>query len=442
MTFAAFQLMFGKFYTFFSIKTVFLISIAIFELGSLVCATAPSSNAFIVGRAFAGLGSAGINAGFIIILAASLPLERRPIFVSSYSGMYGVAAVVAPLLGGAFTTKLTWRWCFYINLPIGGSAILATASFFHTPSKPDTSPLTFREMLDQMDIPGTAVLLPSVVILLLVLQWGGTVYPWRSATIISLLVVLGLAVAGFVSLQVWRQDKAIIPPRIIKQRSVLYSSIYVFAAGGVLHLFQYYVSVLVIPESGTRILPLTLGTVIFSLVAGFGVSRMGYYTPFMIFGAALLLVGASLTTRLHPAAPTAEWFVYQLVIGAGAGLGIQQAHTAAQNVLAASDVPTGAVILIFSQIICSTIWLSVGQNVLTSELSHGLQGFVPNLTPETLLSLGATGLRNLSGTEQLGALLTTYNYSLTRVFIVTVGLSTIALVASAGMEWRSVKGKV
>ncbi|KAI0843816.1 major facilitator superfamily domain-containing protein [Daldinia vernicosa] len=135
MTSAAFQLVYGNLFLFYSIKLIFLISIAIFELGSLLCAVASTSIAFIVGRACAGLGSAGINAGFIIILAASLPLERRPLFVSSYSGMYGIASVVAPLLGGAFTTTATWRWCFYINFPLGGSAILAMMLFLQPHGK-------------------------------------------------------------------------------------------------------------------------------------------------------------------------------------------------------------------------------------------------------------------------------------------------------------------
>jgi len=125
----------GAKFTFYPIKTVFISSIAIFEAGSLVCAVAPLSVVFIAGHAIAGLGCAGINAGFIIILAACLPLERRPIFVSSYSAMYGIASAIAPLLGGAFTTHLTWRWCFYVNLPIGAAAMVLAALCLQTPSR-------------------------------------------------------------------------------------------------------------------------------------------------------------------------------------------------------------------------------------------------------------------------------------------------------------------
>lgn len=117
LTTCAFQLLFGKFYGNFNVKWVFLTALALFELGSLICGAAPNSVALIVGRAIAGLGSAGIFSGAQIICAYTVPLEKRAIYTGLIGGTYGLASVIGPLLGGAFTEHVSWRWCFYINLP-------------------------------------------------------------------------------------------------------------------------------------------------------------------------------------------------------------------------------------------------------------------------------------------------------------------------------------
>jgi MFS family permease len=244
LTTCAFQLIFGKLYTFYSLKWIYLCALGIFELGSLICGISPSSTALIVGRAVAGVGSAGIFSGAILIVSRTVPLHQRPVYTGVIGGMYGIASVAGPLMGGAFTDSphLTWRWCFYINLPFGFVTALFLIFFFKSPKRVKAAKIGFWKQLDQMDLPGTAFFFPGVICLLLALQWGGTKYPWNSGHIIALLVVSGLLIIGFIIVQIVRGEKATVPPRVFKNRNIWSTASYAAFIGGAFFVTLFYVS--------------------------------------------------------------------------------------------------------------------------------------------------------------------------------------------------------
>ncbi|KAI1134501.1 putative efflux pump [Hypoxylon sp. FL0543] len=448
LTTAALQLLFGKFYTFLSIKWVYLTAIGIFELGSLICGVAQNSVTLIIGRAVAGLGSAGIMSGALLILAHSVPLAKRPMYTGLVSAMYGIASVAGPLLGGVFTDKVTWRWCFYINLPIGAVTILVILFFFPAPHQSKPKDETLMERVKRFDPLGTVLFMPSIICLLLALQWGGTEYPWRNGRIIGLFVVFGVLMLGFVYVQHVQQDNATVPPRIFRKRTVWASSLFAFGVGSGFFIMVYYIPIwfqsvqgVTAVESGIRNLPMLISVVVFSMGAGVAVTVFGYYAPFMVLGTVIMSVGGGLLSTWKPDAAAGTWIGYQILFGAGVGMSMQQPLMAVQTVLDIKDVPTGTSILIFVQTVGGALFVSVGETVFSNKLVQELAVNVPGLNPQAVLSAGATNLQHSLPAEFIPGVVLSYSNALTTAFIVGTALVAFTVFGSATIEWRSVKGK-
>ncbi|KGO37989.1 Major facilitator superfamily domain, general substrate transporter [Penicillium expansum] len=236
----AFQFGFAKLYKLFSIKTIFLISIVIYLIGSLLCATAASSIMFIVGRAVTGLGFSGEMAGCFAVLVHILPLNKRPVFAGLMACVESLAIISAPIVGGALTQSLGWRWCFWINLPIGGLSLLAMFFLFSDPRTRQEDDMTLSQKIKELDLVSNCLFIPSLTALFIALSWAGTKYPWSDEKVIALFVVFGVLLAAFVFNQYRRGDSAALPFRIIKSRSVIAGFIFTTCTNSMTNVLEWY----------------------------------------------------------------------------------------------------------------------------------------------------------------------------------------------------------
>jgi hypothetical protein len=351
-------------------------------------------------------------------------------------------------MGGAFTDHLTWRWCFYINLPFGALTFAFIIPFLQVPRRGAKSTLTFWQQAKKFDLEGTALFLPAIVCLLLALQWGGSKYEWKSGRIIALLVIAALLLIGFVVIQWYKQEDATVPPRVFKNRNVWGAAWYGAFTGAAFFIMVYFLPIwfqaikgVSATTSGIMNLPAILGLVIVSIVSGGLVSYLGYYTPFMLVSSVLMAIGAGLLSTFEVDTNHSKWIGYQFIFGAGVGLGMQQTLIAVQVALPAADVPIGTAIMMFTQTLGGALFISVGQNIFTNKLISNLRSVVPNLDPRIVLATGATELKNAVPQQFLKGVLIAYNTSITQTFYVSVAAAVMSIIGAAFVEWKSMKGK-
>ncbi|KAI1282767.1 major facilitator superfamily domain-containing protein [Xylaria sp. FL0933] len=440
----ALQPSYGKVYTHFNIKWVYLAALVVFEVGSVVAATASSSIVLIIGRVVAGLGGGGLTSGGSTILTRAVPIEKRAVFNSAFASTFGIASVVGPLLGGVLTDNLSWRWCFWINLPLGGVAFITVLFVFRLPKRARSS-ISTKERLLKLDVLGASFLVPGVVSLLLALNWGGSEYPWSDSKVWGTLLGFGLITAVFIGTQLYRGEDATIPPRVFGRREVLTSVLFqaIFTMGLYAHFYYlpFYFQVVQgtsAMDSGIRTIPYVAGLSLLAIVAGIVVRIIGYYAPLAIFGAAAFTVGAGLMYTLQVDTSQPQWIGYQVLAGGGAGAAFQMPLLAVQSSLPEKDVPTGNALVGFFLTLGSSIGVSIAQNIFSSSLRSALGG-ITGIDSEAIIAAGAAGARKATPPALLPDVLEAYNRAITRTFIYPIATGGLAFILTLCWRWHSLK---
>ncbi|KAJ5349579.1 hypothetical protein N7541_007306 [Penicillium brevicompactum] len=446
LTTCAVTLPFGKIYTYYSTKWTYLIALALFELGSVICAVTPSSNGLIFGRAIAGVGSGGLSPGALLVLANSVPLHRRALYFGIIGSTSGIATITGPLIGGLLTDHASWRWCFWINLPFGILTGFVILLFFDDSKAKTIVKIGKLKQLKRMDPLGIATFVPAIVCLLLGLQWGGTKYHWDDVRVIILFVLFGVFGSMWGIIQVWKQDDATVPPRLLKDRNVLGAVVHAIFLGGSFFVFGYYLPIWfqavkedTASQSGINNLPMVVSMIVFSALGGVLVNFVGYYTPLMFAGSAFLTIGSGMCTTFTVESGALQWIGYQVILGLGAGVGFQQCINALQTVLPVHDIPIGIAIITFAQSLSGAMFISIAQNVFENRLVASITKFAPKASPKALIEAGVSHLAQQVPKDVLPSVLHAYNIAITQTFYVSVAAALLSFIGAGLVEWKSMK---
>ncbi|KAB8288851.1 hypothetical protein EYC80_010754 [Monilinia laxa] len=438
----------GVLYKSFNVRYVFLTSIIIFEVGSCLCAAAPTSTSFIIGRVIAGCGAAGLQQGTLATVGFSVPKKTVPLYYGYVLSVQGVSACTAPIFGGIFIDKVSWRWCFWINLQIGGVA-LAMVMLFVKPKLPkhtgDIRSLPAIQRLRRMDWAGTLIFLSAFICLFIALQWGGQTKPWRSSEVIGLFVGFALLLGLFVYTQKFTGEDSLIPRRILKQQTVLFGTIYLIFFGLQMAVYLQYIPIYFqairgtsATNSGVRMIAMDVGRIIFIIISGFIVTKFGYYMPYMVIGTMINVVAAGLLTILNLDTSTARSTAFMFLAGAGAGIGGNQPFIALQAALKEEDLSIGNGLTVFGLQLGTSLAFAISQPVFLTKIFSRLSSdtLTSNISRSSIIAAGASHLNRLvDNPAALKVVRKAYSEGIRDTMMVALVAICLCLLCPPGMEW-------
>jgi EmrB/QacA subfamily drug resistance transporter len=420
----------GKLGDLYGRKNLFQLSIVIFLAGSMLAGLSQNMVELIACRAVQGIGAGGLMVGAQAIIGDVVPARQRGRYMGYFGAVFGLSSVLGPLIGGWFTQHLSWRWVFYINVPIGIVALFVIAAVLHIPVK---------RVHHKIDWLGTALLAAGVTAIILLTTWGGTQYAWGSGAIIGLGVGSVVLLVAFCLVET-RAAEPIIPLGLFRNRTFTAASGVGFIIG-----FSMFGAIIFLPlylqtvhdasptASGLELLPLVTGMLCTFVVSGRLVTRTGRYKVFPIVGSAVLAFGLVLLSFLGPHTSFALTAVYMLVVGLGVGLVMQVLVVVVQNSVPYAQLGTATSTATFFRTIGGSFGVSVLGAVVNSQLLSQLRAHASaaqlSLLHGSNLAANPAQINRLPPAERL-LYVSAFSHALQTVFLVAMPFAVLAFALS------------
>lgn len=364
-------------------------------------------------------------------------------------GIGQLGLVAGPLIGGLFTEFVTWRWCFYINLPVA-AVVGALLGFTHIPeqvSKPAFG-VVVKDLHHMLDLVGFVLFAPACIMLLLAVQWGGNQYPWNSSIVIGLFCGAGVNFLVWLAWDYYKKDAALIPLPMLQQQYVWAGCLCFGFFLSVTFTTSYWLPIYFQAVrgkspaiSGVYMLPSILSQMFGALGSGKAVGIFGYYLPWSVASAVLTAIGYGLTSTLDAHTSTGKWIGYQILFGLGRGVGLQMPLVAIQNTIAPAQIATAMSLMFFCSTIGGALFLSFADTIFTNSLRSLLPKQAPEVDAAAVIKAGAYGFRRVVPKPYLSEVLKSYSQSLDNVFYLCVALACACFVLSWALGWKDIRKK-